>query len=52
MNSAREILTGNIAAAWAARLAEVDYVPAFPITPQTEIVDPHRRRRGRRHCCQ
>jgi pyruvate ferredoxin oxidoreductase alpha subunit len=33
------MLTGNAAAAWGARLAEVDYVPAFPITPQTEIVD-------------
>jgi pyruvate ferredoxin oxidoreductase alpha subunit len=35
----REMLTGNVAAAWGARLAEVDYVPAFPITPQTEIVE-------------
>jgi pyruvate ferredoxin oxidoreductase alpha subunit len=35
----REMLTGNVAAAWAARLAEVDYVPAFPITPQTEIIE-------------
>jgi pyruvate ferredoxin oxidoreductase alpha subunit len=35
----REMLTGNIAAAWGARLAEVDYVPAFPITPQTEIIE-------------
>lgn len=33
------MLTGNAAAAWGARLAEVDYVPAFPITPQTEIID-------------
>lgn len=33
------MLTGNAAAAWAARLAEVDYVPAFPITPQTEIIE-------------
>ncbi len=33
------MLTGNKAAAWAARLAGVDYVPAFPITPQTEIVE-------------
>jgi pyruvate ferredoxin oxidoreductase alpha subunit len=33
------MLTGNAAAAWGARLAEVDYVPAFPITPQTEIVE-------------
>lgn len=35
----RRMLTGNAAAAWAARLAEVDYVPAFPITPQTEIIE-------------
>ena len=35
----RVLLTGNGAAAWAARLAEVDYVPAFPITPQTEIIE-------------
>lgn len=36
---ARNMLTGNAAAAWGARLAEVDYVPAFPITPQTEIIE-------------
>ncbi|MHC4181919.1 MAG: pyruvate synthase [Planctomycetota bacterium] len=35
----KEMLTGNYAAAWGARLAEVDYVPAFPITPQTEIIE-------------
>ncbi|MFA5109799.1 MAG: transketolase C-terminal domain-containing protein [Desulfobaccales bacterium] len=35
----RALLTGNAAAAWAVRLAEVDYVPAFPITPQTEIIE-------------
>ncbi len=35
----RKMLTGNAAAAWAARLAEVEYVPAFPITPQTEIIE-------------
>lgn len=35
----RAMLTGNAAAAWGARLAEVDYIPAFPITPQTEIVE-------------
>ena len=34
-----QMMTGNLAAAWGARLAEVDYVPAFPITPQTEIVE-------------
>ena len=35
----REMLTGNYAAAWGARLSGVDYVPAFPITPQTEIIE-------------
>jgi len=35
----RTLLTGNGAAAWGARLARVDYVPAFPITPQTEIIE-------------
>lgn len=35
----RNMLTGNAAAAWGARLAHVDYVPAFPITPQTEIIE-------------
>src|SRR5574342_1370078 len=35
----KTMLTGNAAAAWGARLAEVDYVPAFPITPQTEILE-------------
>jgi pyruvate ferredoxin oxidoreductase alpha subunit len=35
----RKMLTGNSAAAWAVRLADVDYVPAFPITPQTEIIE-------------
>ncbi|HBE93150.1 MAG TPA: pyruvate synthase, partial [Gammaproteobacteria bacterium] len=35
----RILLTGNGAAAWGARLATVDYVPAFPITPQTEIIE-------------
>ena len=35
----RTLLTGNGAAAWAARLADIDYVPAFPITPQTEIIE-------------
>lgn len=35
----RVLLNGNAAAAWGARLAGVDYVPAFPITPQTEIIE-------------
>ncbi|WP_152053787.1 pyruvate synthase [Tautonia marina] len=33
------MLTGNASAAWGARLAEARYVPAFPITPQTEIIE-------------
>lgn len=36
---ARAMLTGNTAAAWGARLSNVDYIPAFPITPQTEIIE-------------
>jgi pyruvate ferredoxin oxidoreductase alpha subunit len=35
----RILLTGNGAAAWGARLARCDYIPAFPITPQTEIIE-------------
>lgn len=35
----RALLTGNAAAAWGARLAGVEYVSAFPITPQTEIIE-------------
>jgi pyruvate ferredoxin oxidoreductase alpha subunit len=35
----RQLLTGNGSAAWGARLAQVDYIPAFPITPQTEIIE-------------
>lgn len=35
----KELITGNVAAAWGVRLAGVDYVPAFPITPQTEIIE-------------
>lgn len=34
-----KLLTGNAAAAWGARLADIDYIPAFPITPQTEIIE-------------
>jgi len=33
------MLTGNAAAAMGARLAAADYIPAFPITPQTEIIE-------------
>ncbi|MHA1567681.1 MAG: pyruvate synthase [Alphaproteobacteria bacterium] len=35
----RDLITGNAAAAWGARLARADYLPAFPITPQTEIIE-------------
>ncbi len=33
------LLTGNGATAWGVRLSAVDYIPAFPITPQTEIIE-------------
>ena len=35
----RRLLTGNGAAAWGVRLAGAEYIPAFPITPQTEIIE-------------
>jgi pyruvate ferredoxin oxidoreductase alpha subunit len=35
----RRLITGNAAAAWGARLGRADYIPAFPITPQTEIIE-------------
>lgn len=35
----RRLLTGNGAAAWGMRLACAEYIPAFPITPQTEIIE-------------
>ncbi|MCW9003318.1 MAG: hypothetical protein OQJ87_11450 [Rhodospirillales bacterium] len=35
----RELMTGNAAAAWGARLAGAEYLPVFPITPQTEIIE-------------
>ena len=34
-----QLMTGSVAAATGARLARVDYVPAYPITPQTEIIE-------------
>ena len=37
--SKRQMLTGNAAAAWGTRLSAIDYLPAFPITPQTEIIE-------------
>jgi pyruvate ferredoxin oxidoreductase alpha subunit len=39
MGKMREMLTGNSAAAWGVRLAEADYIPAYPVTPQTEIIE-------------
>lgn len=33
------LMTGNAAAAWGARLSKADYIPAYPITPQTEIIE-------------
>lgn len=36
---AKTLIDGNTAAAWAARLADVQVVPNFPITPQTEIIE-------------
>ncbi|MDF1556951.1 MAG: pyruvate ferredoxin oxidoreductase [ANME-2 cluster archaeon] len=33
------LVTGNEAAAWGARLARPDYIPTFPITPQTECIE-------------
>lgn len=32
------MLEGNEAAAWGAKLARVEVVPAYPITPQTELI--------------
>ncbi|MEK7297400.1 MAG: pyruvate synthase, partial [Planctomycetota bacterium] len=39
MEKVREMLTGNSSAAWGVRLAEVDYLPSYPITPQTEVIE-------------
>ena len=33
------LITGNEAAAWGARLARPQYIPSFPITPQTECIE-------------
>lgn len=35
----KEFLTGNEAVAWAAKLARAQYIPNYPITPQTEIIE-------------
>lgn len=37
--SPTQLLTGNQAAAWAARLARPQVVPVYPITPQTPILE-------------
>jgi len=34
-----EVLTGNYAAAWGARLSRVEVVAAYPITPQTQVIE-------------
>jgi pyruvate ferredoxin oxidoreductase alpha subunit/phenylglyoxylate dehydrogenase alpha subunit len=34
-----EVLNGNMAAAWAARLSRPEVVAAYPITPQTPVVE-------------
>jgi len=34
-----KVISGDHAVAWAARLARVEVIPAFPITPQTLIVE-------------
>lgn len=35
----RKVLKGNFAAAEAAKLCRVEFVPAYPITPQTSIIE-------------
>lgn len=37
--SGRQLLTGNIAAAWAVLLSRVGVVAAYPITPQTTLIE-------------
>lgn len=36
---AKKIMTGNIAAAWGARLSRAEVIAAYPITPQSLIVE-------------
>ena len=33
-----KMMDGNEAAAWGAKLSRVDVIPAYPITPQTELI--------------
>ncbi|RLJ10346.1 MAG: pyruvate synthase [Candidatus Aenigmatarchaeota archaeon] len=35
----KTLLDGNSAAAWGGRLARVEVVPNFPVTPQTELIE-------------
>ena len=35
----RKVLTGNQAVAYGAMLSDVQVVPAYPITPQTTIIE-------------
>jgi len=35
----KDVIDGNQAAAWGARLSRVQVAPVFPITPQTEIIE-------------
>ncbi len=35
----KQLLTGNASVATSVSLCNVDYIPAFPITPQTEIIE-------------
>ena len=35
----RKVMTGNYASAWGAKLAKAEVVAAYPITPQTSIVE-------------
>ena len=37
--SERILISGNEAAAWAARLAKPEFIPTFPITPQTLVIE-------------
>jgi pyruvate ferredoxin oxidoreductase alpha subunit len=39
VNKQKKIMTGNAAAAWAAMLCRPEVVSAYPITPQSEVVE-------------
>ena len=36
--SVTRMMDGNEAAAWGAKLSRAEVVPAYPITPQTELI--------------